>query len=86
MGRYPYLAVGTILIAIMASLFSPITLRVKVLGVGRLFGSIQNIHGEDLHVISDTLFTEDLHYHSPSGLLFGASEGDEKTRNTWFPP
>jgi hypothetical protein len=75
-----------ILVLIMASLFSPITLRVKVLGVSRLFGGIKNIHGEDTHIIPGTLFSEDLHYHAPSGQLFGASESDEKTRNTWFPP
>ncbi|KAK6074968.1 serum paraoxonase arylesterase family protein [Seiridium cupressi] len=74
------------LVLIMASLFSPITLRVKVLGISRLFGGIKNTHGEDTHMIPDTLFSEDLHYHAPSGQLFGASESDEKTRNTWFPP
>lgn len=84
--RYPSIPISTLAIVIMASLFKPLTLRVKVLGVSRLFGSIENIHGEDLQVIPDTLFTEDLHYHAQSGQLFGASEGDEKTRNTWFPP
>ncbi|KAI1374463.1 hypothetical protein F4677DRAFT_455459 [Hypoxylon crocopeplum] len=66
--------------------FSQIGTRLKVLGVTRLFRPTQNIHGEDLKVIPDTQYTEDLHYHAPSGLLFGASEGDQKTRTTWFPP
>ncbi|GFF51493.1 hypothetical protein IFM58399_09082 [Aspergillus lentulus] len=66
--------------------FTPLTLRIKVLGVSRLFGSFENLHGEDTKVIPDTLFTEDLHYHAPSHQLFGASESEDKTRNTWFPP
>ncbi|KAF7714533.1 Uncharacterized protein PECH_008424 [Penicillium ucsense] len=59
----------------MASLllapFEPLTLQIKVLGVSRIFGSFQNLHGEDTKVISNTLFTEDLHYHAPSHQLFG---------------
>ncbi|RMJ21954.1 hypothetical protein PHISP_07168, partial [Aspergillus sp. HF37] len=65
---------------------APLKLRARVLGLGRLFGSIRHIHEHDLHVIPDTLYTEDLHYHASSHLLFGASEGNYKTRNTWFPP
>ncbi|KAH8651120.1 hypothetical protein BX600DRAFT_516714 [Xylariales sp. PMI_506] len=67
-------------------MLKPITLRTKVLGVGRLFSPIKNVHGSDLKPIHDTLFMEDLHFHEYSGLLFGASEGDEYTRNIWFPP
>jgi hypothetical protein len=66
--------------------FTPLTVRVKVLGVSRLFRAFENLHGEDTQVIPDTLFTEDLHYHAPSHQLFGASESEDKTRNTWFPP
>ncbi|ORY55256.1 uncharacterized protein BCR38DRAFT_452547, partial [Pseudomassariella vexata] len=72
-------------ISIMAFLFSPIINRLKVLGaIGR--GQIKNIHGQNTKVIQGTLFTEDLHYHHPSGYLFGASEPNEDNRNTWFPP
>ncbi|KAI1411057.1 hypothetical protein F5Y13DRAFT_66147 [Hypoxylon sp. FL1857] len=88
--RFPLVLVRATAVAIMASVlftpFSQLITRMKVLGITRLFGPIQNIHGEDLSVIPDTPFTEDLHYHTPSGLLFGASEGDQKTRATWFPP
>jgi hypothetical protein len=86
LGRFSSLLAASFLIVAMAALFSPLTLRIKVLGVSRLFGHIKNIHGQDLEVIPQTLFTEDLHYHAPSGQLFGASESYEKTRNTWFPP
>ncbi|ROV93890.1 hypothetical protein VPNG_09503 [Cytospora leucostoma] len=70
----------------LANIFTPLTRRIEVLGIGRLFQLIKNIHGEDLHIISDTVCTEDLHFHAPSGQLFGASEADKKTRQTWFPP
>lgn len=80
----------SIILAILASLsavlFRPIALRVDVLGVSRPLDKIENIHGEDFQVIPDTLYTEDLHYHVPSGLLFGASEEKAETRYQWFPP
>jgi hypothetical protein len=88
--HHPRLSIlGTVIIAMASFLlapFTPLTLRIKVLGVSRLFGSFGNLHGEDTKVIPDTLFTEDLHYHGPSHQLFGASESEDKTRNTWFPP
>lgn len=80
----------SILVATLASLsavlYRPIALRIDVLGVSRPLDKIQNIHGEDFQVIQDTLYTEDLHYHEPSGLLFGASEEKAETRYQWFPP
>jgi hypothetical protein len=87
MTKYSFLSILAAAIAVIASLlFAPLTLRIKVLGISRLFGSIKNIHGHDLQVIPDTLFCEDVHYHAPSGNLFAASEADEKPRFTWFPP
>ncbi|MCJ1281307.1 hypothetical protein MMC26_000626 [Xylographa opegraphella] len=79
-------AILTALVSLAAVLYSPIALRVKVLGVSRGFGTIQNIHGEALRVIPDTLYCEDLHHHLPSGLLFGASEDNPENRWKWFPP
>lgn len=70
----------------LTNIFTPLTRRIEVLGIARLFRPIQNIHGEDLQILSDTVCTEDLHFHAPSGQLFGASEADDKTRKTWFPP
>ena len=74
------------LVSLAAVLYNPIALRVKVLGVSRGFGTIANIHGEELRVIPDTLYCEDLHHHLPSGLLFGASEDNADDRWKWFPP
>ena len=79
-------AIFAALVSISAVLYNPIALRVKVLGISRGFGTIENIHGEDLRVIPDTLYCEDLHHHIPSGLLFGASEDNPDNRWKWFPP
>ncbi|MCJ1401531.1 hypothetical protein MMC11_004746 [Xylographa trunciseda] len=83
MSTTPILAV---LALVTAVLYNPITLRIQVLGISRSFGTIENIHGEDLRVIPDTLYCEDLHHHLPSGLLFGASEDNSENRWKWFPP
>lgn len=72
--------------SLLAVLYKPLTLRVEVLGINRPLNKIQNVHGEDFRVIPDSLYTEDLHYHEPSGLLFGASEEKADTRWHWFPP
>jgi hypothetical protein len=86
MTKYSFLSILAAAIGVIASLlFAPLTLRIKALGISRLFGSIKNIHGHDLQVIPDTLFCEDVHYHAPSGNLFAASEADENSRFTWFP-
>ena len=74
------------LASLTAVLYKPLSLRAEVLGVTRSFEKIANIHGEDFHVIGNTLYTEDLHYHAPSGLIFGASEEKPDTRWNWFPP
>lgn len=65
---------------------NPLTLRMEVLGLRRPQSSIANIHGEDLRVIPNTHYCEDLHYHSPSNLLFAASEPNIENRWIWFPP
>ena len=75
-----------LLAPLIAVLYKPLSLRAEVLGVFRSVDKIQNIHGSDFQVIDDTLYMEDLHYHEPSGLLFGASEEKAETRWKWFPP
>jgi len=72
-----------ILFVLIGLLYKPIELRFRVLGVTR---SVQNIHGEDLRIIPDTVHVEDLHYHEGSGLLFGASEENEQCHWKWWPP
>lgn len=79
-------AVSTVLVSLAALLYKPVTLRLEVLGLIRPWDKIQNIHGEDFRIIPDTLYCEDLHYHEPSGLLFGASEEKPESRAKWFPP
>lgn len=74
------------LASLAAVLYRPVTLRVEVLGLNRPASAIQNVHGEDFQLISDTLYCEDLHHHLPSGLLFSASEEKAETRRQWFPP
>lgn len=80
----------SIALAVIASLgavlYKPLSLRIEVLGINRPLNKIVNIHGEDFQIIPDTLYTEDLHHHLPSGLLFGASEENPETRYKWFPP
>ena len=77
---------AAVLVSFAALLYKPVTLRLEVLGLTRAWGKIRNIHGEDFRIIPDTLYCEDLHYHEPSGLLFGASEEKPETRAQWFPP
>ena len=79
-------AISALLISFAALLYKPVALRLEVLGLTRPLGKIQNIHGHDFHLIPDTLYCEDLHYHKPSNLLFGASEEKPETRWKWFPP
>ncbi|MCJ1405775.1 hypothetical protein MMC11_009005 [Xylographa trunciseda] len=73
------------LAAVGALLYNPIKLRAEVLGFTRSQASIQNIHGEGLKVIPNTVQCEDLHHHLPSGLLFAACQGRPAERFLWFP-
>ncbi|KAI9842531.1 MAG: hypothetical protein M1838_003088 [Thelocarpon superellum] len=72
--------------ALVGALYRPLALRSSVLGVLRPQAGIENIHGGEVQRIPDTLYCEDLHYHSPSGLLFTAAEDDETNRWRWYPP
>ena len=79
-------AISALLVSFTALLYKPLTLRAEVVGFTRPLDKIQNIHGQDFHLIPDTLYCEDLHYHKSSGLLFGASEEKPESRWKWFPP
>lgn len=79
-------AISALLVSFTALLYKPLTLRAEVVGFTRPLDKIQNIHGQDFHLIPDTLYCEDLHYHISSGLLFGASEEKPESRWKWFPP
>ena len=74
------------LVSFVAILYKSLGLRIEVLGINRVSDTIENIHGEGLRVLPDTLYMEDVHHHIPSGLLFGASEEKAETRWKWFPP
>lgn len=78
--------VSAVVASLAALLYRPVRLRVQVLGVSRPLDKIQNIHGQDLGIIPDSLYCEDLHHHIPSNLLFAASEENAQTRWKWFPP
>lgn len=85
MGSSVYAGIAA-LAAAGALLYNPLKLRAEVLGFTRPYGSVQNIHGEGLKVIPDTVQCEDLHHHLPSGLLFTACQGKAAERFSWFPP
>lgn len=76
------------LVAVAAWLYNAldISLKYEVLGIGRSQKTTKSIHGENFQIIPDTFHCEDIHYHRPSGLIFGAAEADTETRWRWFPP
>lgn len=76
----------TLLTFLVAILKQPLSHRYELFGFGRALHPASNIHGSDLRKLPKTPHTEDLHYHAPSGLLFGASESDTACRWSWFPP
>ena len=87
MGSLLYVTVAA-LTAAGGLLYNPLKLRAEVVGIFRPLQSIQNVHGEGLRLIPDTVQCEDVHHHLPSGLLFAACQ-DKKTeveRYSWFPP
>ncbi|MCJ1478612.1 hypothetical protein MMC13_007293 [Lambiella insularis] len=77
---------GYIILTVLAGLlYNPIKLRAEVLGFLRP-SSVEDIHGEGLRIIPNTVQCEDLHHHLPSGLLFTACQGQAEARYSWFPP
>lgn len=65
----------------------PVQRRYEVLGFGRSLNSIENVHGSGRpEPLEGTLFSEDLHFHRPSGTLFGIAQRDVRSRDIFFPP
>ena len=73
-------------IALYGILRNPIARRLEIMGYSRPLEKLQLIHGSGLERISGTLNCEDIHYHEPSGLIFGVAERDGDSRKEWFPP
>lgn len=73
-----------VLASLVAVLYGPLSLRLEVLGITRK--TFDAIHGEGFRIIADTQHCEDLHLHTSSGLIFGASEATDAVRSQWFPP
>lgn len=74
--------------AVVAVLYTPVKLRLDVLGVLRPLDSLRNIHGHELKTIAGTNMCEDMHLHQGSNgpTIFAACEGDGSTaRWGWFP-
>lgn len=81
---WPHYVLGAFALS-AAVLFRPLSHRAEILGYLRPY-EVENIHGEDLTLIPDTIQCEDLHHHLPSGLLFAGCQGSEEERFSWFPP
>lgn len=58
----------------------------KFFAVSGLFRRIENIHGEELKVISHALFTKGLNSNTALNRLNSTLEGNRKTMNAWLPP
>ncbi|WQF79113.1 Putative six-bladed beta-propeller, TolB [Colletotrichum destructivum] len=58
---------------------------VKLVGIGRVSVNTSVLNGGDFVFIDDTVYCEDLHHHTPSGLLFTACDDNKETRAAWFP-
>ncbi|KAI1078918.1 calcium-dependent phosphotriesterase [Whalleya microplaca] len=84
MAIFVYLTV-TVLTALTAVLYSPLKRDIAILGLNRSPTSWKNIHGSESHVIPDTIACEDLHHHTPSGLIYTACTGDIEKVAGWFP-
>ena len=81
------LAMGLALFASLAAfLYNPINTRLDISGIRRKWTGFENVPGEGLAGIPDTFGCEDLHYHEPSGIVFGVTEDTAESRERWFPP
>jgi len=77
-----------VLTSFVALLYSPVKLRLDVLGVTRRLSSIKNIHGHELKRIPGTRMCEDIHLHrgSSQSVIIAACEGEGNDgRWGWFP-
>lgn len=80
-------ALGIALLAsIAAFVYNPLVTRLRVFGLIRQWNGIENFHAQGLTVIPDLFGVEDLHYHEPTGIVFGLTEESIETRKQWFPP
>lgn len=81
------IALGVALFASIAVfIYNPILNRLQIFGITRYWTRIENLHAEGLTVIPDLFSVEDLHYHEPTGIVFGLTEENAETRKQWFPP
>ncbi len=81
------IALGVALfVSIAAFLYNPIVLRLEIFGILRQWKGIENLHGEGLVAIPDLFGVEDIHYHEPTGIIFGLTEENLESRRKWFPP
>jgi len=82
------LLTASLVAAAAALLYRPISLRLHVLGAIGRNNSVAAIYDaiQPVRRIPGTPFTEDLHLHEPSGLIFGASEAEGPQRRLFFPP
>ncbi|KAL2882065.1 hypothetical protein SGCOL_002326 [Colletotrichum sp. CLE4] len=58
---------------------------ITLAGIGREKLNTPVAQAGDFIYIDDTIHCEDIHYHTPSGLLFTACEDNEEGRGKWFP-
>ncbi|KAI0004435.1 calcium-dependent phosphotriesterase [Xylariaceae sp. FL0662B] len=84
MAPFVYLAV-VVLTALTAVIYSPVKRRVAIMGLTRHPSSWTNIHGIENRAVPDTIACEDLHHHTPSGMLYSACMGDMEKMSGWFP-
>ncbi|WYZ43757.1 hypothetical protein EsH8_VII_000193 [Colletotrichum jinshuiense] len=68
------------------SSYGPAIRRAATLsGVTRVNINTPVLRTEDFISIQDTTYCEDIHHHTPSGLLFTACDDNTETRPLWFP-
>ena len=72
--------------SIAAFLYNPIVARLQIGGAFRQWKGFENFHGESLTAIQGLFGVEDLHFHEPSGIVFGLTQDNAGSREKWFPP
>ena len=79
-------ALGIALFAsIAAFVYNPLVARLRVFGIIRQWNGMENLHTEGLTAVPDLFGVEDLHYHEPTGIVFGVTEETAESRTRWFP-
>ena len=72
--------------SIAAFLYNPLIARLRIGGAFRYWKGFENLHGEGMTAIPGLFGVEDLHFHEPSGIVFGLTEDNAESRGKWFPP